>query len=116
MLDRYLNLENACSQIQTQDTEIQYEEKFNCGKHQQCTQGIFVEPMKWMSTRNPAFMNIEKNLEKIHCEKCNTKVGSFGWLNSIPCPCGVVMGPPGFLIQLSRVDRCAMVKVIEASI
>ena len=104
MLEEYFDITTADQLIN--DVEL----------FEQCKQGIFVEPMKWMGGRNPAFINGDSSSEKLHCEKCKTKIGGFAWSNTIACPCGIEIGPPGFYIQMSRVDRCTMIKEIEASI
>ena len=115
MLKESIDVESRYEKNADADSSIeQTRSDYDC--HQNCRHGIFVEPMKWMGSRNPAFINGGTSSEKIHCEKCNSKVGIFGWLNSISCPCGVLMGPPGFFIQMSRVDKCTMVKEVEASI
>ena len=92
------------------------DENYSGEAHTKCRQVIFVEPMRWMATKTPAFITNGSSSEKIFCGKCNSKVGTFNWSNGVSCPCGVAIGPPGFLIQISRVDRCTMLKDIEASI
>ena len=116
MLSDHLDMEGIGETCPESRLSLHYERKKHPDNCHQCRQGIFVEPMKWMGSKNSAFVNGGTATEKILCERCNSKVGAFGWLNSVPCPCGVVMGPPGFFIQMSRVDRCTMVKEVEASI
>ena len=115
MLNAYLEKKSSCTETQGTDSTIKHK-KSDYDYHQHCRHGIFVEPMKWMGNKNSSVIKAATSSEKIYCGKCNSKVGSFGWLSSIPCPCGTTMGPPGFYIQMSRVDRCTMVKEIEASI
>ena len=117
MLDEYVQSNHNSDQDIHQDTSTQFERQNNIKQRtDECSQSIFVEPMKWMGSKNLAFTNSGSLSEKIFCGKCNSKVGTFGWLNGVSCPCGVVMGPPGFLIQMSRIDRCTMLKDVEASI
>lgn len=43
---------------------------------------------------------------KLHCPKCETKVGSFNWVSGSICPCGTVVAPAFYLVpskvELSR--------------
>ena len=75
----------------------------------ECKNGIFVEPLKWM---DKALVSMG---DKLKCDKCGAKLGSFSWTNSISCSCGTKFSP-GFLINLNRVDRCTMLKEIEANV
>lgn len=103
-----------------QDDAIQFHEE-NAGQRNnidECKQGIFVEPMKWMGCRILATVaaNDASSWDKLNCGKCNAKVGTFAWQRAISCACGLAIAPPGFLINASRVDRCTMLKDVEASI
>ena len=112
MLDRYLNDREGPGA----DHDTNLSSWNDSCSNKPCDKGIFVEPMKWMGSRNESFIKGGISSEKIYCEKCNSKVGTFAWVNSVSCPCGTFMGPPGFLMQMSRVDRCSMIKDVEASI
>lgn len=112
MLDRYLNDRDGPGP----DHDTNLSSWNDSCSNKPCDKGIFVEPMKWMGSRNESFIKGGISSEKIYCEKCNSKVGAFAWVNSVSCPCGTFMGPPGFLLQMSRVDRCSMIKEVEASI
>ena len=115
MLEEYLELKDIG---QHNDSELSLKQSSNkdIDYSEQCKQGIFVEPMKWMGSRNAAFVNGDAISEKLYCEKCSSKIGGFAWSKSIACSCGIEMGPPGFYIQISRVDRCTMIKEVEVSI
>lgn len=72
----------------------------------QCKKAVFSEPLRWMGK---AFSDITG---KLHCGKCGQKVGSFDWCDAVHCPCGASM-TPGFVLIMSKVDRCIMVKDVE---
>lgn len=75
----------------------------------ECKNGIFVEPMRWMTR---AFATVA---DRIHCARCNAKLGSFSWNGAVKCGCGGQM-TPGFVMSLSRLDKCPMLKEVEANI
>ena len=52
---------------------------------------------------------------RIHCSKCDNKLGSFSWVGPVSCGCGGSI-TPGFWLNLSRVDKCIMRKDVEAVI
>ena len=114
MLDEYLIDQNINDECLQQDTQRK-ENNFNPTNVRECREGIFVEPMRWMGG-NILILSHDGSTQKINCGKCNSKVGKFGWLKSVSCGCGVMVAPPGFLIYISRVDRCTMLKNVEASI
>lgn len=65
-----------------------------------CSESIFVEPMAWMA-------NVTQERQgKLHCPKCETKVGSFDWVEGCLCPCGALVAPAFYLVpskvELSR--------------
>ncbi|GAB6023428.1 phosphatase [Chamberlinius hualienensis] len=66
----------------------------------QCSQGLFVEPLEWMTDTKCSFQG------KLLCPKCSSKVGNFNWIGSM-CPCGVKV-VPGFHIVPNRVDECKL--------
>ena len=116
MLEDYFDTKTIDQHNLESDLSLRQDTKSDINCSEQCKQGIFVEPMKWMGSRNPDFVNGDTCCEKIYCEKCNSKIGGFSWLKGIPCSCGTNMGPPGFYIQMSRIDRCTMITEVKASI
>ena len=116
MLEEYLELKDIDRHHNDLELSLKKSSNKDIDYPEQCKQGIFVEPMKWMGSRNTAFVNGDSISEKLYCEKCNSKIGGFAWSKSIVCSCGIEMGPPGFYIQISRVDRCTMIKEVEVSI
>ena len=80
----------------------------------ECRNGIFVEPVRWM---NGLFVANGKSglAEKLRCPKCKSKIGSFSWVGRVQCGCGGGLAP-GFIINLSKVDKCTMFKEIEADL
>ena len=79
----------------------------------ECRQGIFIEPQAWMG---PKLMTSTKEVERLNCMKCNSRVGTFSWEIPVSCSCGIIFEPPSFHINASRVDKCTMHKDVEASI
>ncbi|KAL1513306.1 hypothetical protein ABEB36_002728 [Hypothenemus hampei] len=70
-----------------------------------CTKTYFIEPISWM--------NANQNIQgKLHCPKCNHKVGSFSWIMGCQCPCGVQVAPAFYLVP-SKVDYTNVVKNVE---
>lgn len=76
----------------------------------ECRQGIFLEPLMWMGRLFSTSLS-----EKLHCNKCHYKLGSYSWVGKVQCACGGGT-TPGFLINLNRVDRCTMLKVVEVDL
>lgn len=74
-----------------------------------CKEGLFLEPLPWMTKVFSSFS------DRLHCSKCNSKLGSFSWLSSVSCPCGGSMSP-GIYINVNRVDRCSMLKEVEVNL
>ena len=116
MLEEYFDIKTIDSRRIESNSTSRQNKNSDVDLFDQCKQGIFVEPMKWMGNKNPEFINGDTTSEKLYCEKCNSKISGFAWLKSIPCSGGINMGPPGFYIQMSRIDRCTMIKEVEASI
>lgn len=74
-----------------------------------CTKTYFLEPLSWMS-------NITQITQgKLHCPKCNVKIGSFSWVMGCQCPCGCQVAPAFYLIP-SKVDWTNVVKNVEVTI
>ncbi|TRY78194.1 hypothetical protein TCAL_06766 [Tigriopus californicus] len=76
----------------------------------ECQQGVFFEPLMWMGKIFSTTLS-----EKLHCNKCLYKLGSYSWVGTVQCACGGGT-TPGFLLNLNRVDRCTMLKVVEADL
>ncbi|XP_066143713.1 dual specificity protein phosphatase MPK-4-like [Euwallacea fornicatus] len=74
-------------------------------KGSKCTKTFFLEPIVWM--------NVAQNTEgKLHCPKCENKVGSFSWVMGCQCPCGTKVAPAFYLVP-SKVDYTNVVKNVE---
>lgn len=74
-----------------------------------CRKTFFVEPMAWMS-------NITNLTEgKLHCPKCNARLGSFSWIMGTQCPCGCNVAPSFYLVP-SKVDWTNVVKNVEVTV
>ena len=68
-----------------------FKESINC-----CKNGIFLENMDWMTSDS-------LQSDKLSCDKCGSKIGSFSWTKKVSCPCGTSM-IPGFFINMKRID------------
>jgi len=75
----------------------------------ECKHGVFVEPVRWMEA---AFRGVSGRL---CCSRCGGKLGAFSWSCEVMCACGAVASP-GFVVHLSRVDVCTMLKEVEADV
>ncbi|CAG9768546.1 unnamed protein product [Ceutorhynchus assimilis] len=74
-------------------------------KQIKCVNTFFVEPITWM--------NVAQTTQgKLHCPKCNHKVGSFSWVMGCQCPCGIQVAPAFYLVP-SKVDFTNVVKNVE---
>ncbi|KAF2896041.1 hypothetical protein ILUMI_10134 [Ignelater luminosus] len=74
-----------------------------------CTKTYFIEPLSWMN-------NITQSPQgKLHCPKCNVKLGAFSWIMGCQCPCGCQVAP-AFYLTPSKVDWTNVVKNIEVTI
>lgn len=74
-----------------------------------CTKTHFMEPLSWMA-------GVTQNTQgKLHCPKCNNKVGSFSWIMGCQCPCGSQVAPAFYLCP-SKVDWTNVVKNVECTI
>lgn len=75
----------------------------------QCGKTYFLEPLSWMN-------NIAQSTQgKLHCPKCNNKIGSFSWIMGCMCPCGSQVAPAFYLVP-SKVDWTNVVKNVEVTI
>lgn len=77
----------------------------------ECRQGVFMEPIA--STMSKVCQTASES--RLHCLKCDNKLGTFSWEGPVSCGCGGSM-VPGFLLNLSRIDKCTMRKDVEAVI
>ncbi|KAJ2946760.1 hypothetical protein O0L34_g12824 [Tuta absoluta] len=74
-----------------------------------CRQMWFVEPMTWMKG-----VTNEAN-GKLHCPKCNTKIGSFSWVMGCKCPCGQKVAPAFYLVP-SKVEWSNIVQNVQITV
>ncbi|KAJ0180858.1 hypothetical protein K1T71_002943 [Dendrolimus kikuchii] len=74
-----------------------------------CRQMWFVEPMAWMRdvTHVPN--------GKLHCPKCNNKIGSFSWVMGCKCPCGQKVAPAFYLVP-SKVEWSNIVQNVQITV
>ncbi|XP_017493105.1 PREDICTED: dual specificity protein phosphatase 12 [Rhagoletis zephyria] len=74
-----------------------------------CRDIVFVEPISWMR-------NISHNTQgRLHCPKCEQKVGNFSWINGCQCPCGEEVSPAFYLIP-SRVELSKAVQNVQTTL
>ncbi|XP_045761551.1 dual specificity protein phosphatase MPK-4-like [Maniola jurtina] len=69
----------------------------------------FVEPMSWMKDvpRCPQ--------GKLHCPKCQNKIGSFSWVMGCKCPCGQKVAPAFYLVP-SKVEWSNIVQNVQVTV
>lgn len=68
-----------------------------------CLKLFFMEPMRWMAGV------LDEKQGKLHCPKCNTKIGGFSWDAGIDCPCGANVSPAFYVIP-SKVEHSRIIK------
>lgn len=70
-----------------------------------CRQAFFVIPPQWLKKTliQQSGVGYHQLGGKVHCFKCNAKVGAYHWKQSIKCPCSASF-LPAFYFQSSRVD------------
>ncbi|XP_014204662.1 dual specificity protein phosphatase MPK-4 [Copidosoma floridanum] len=74
-----------------------------------CNKTHFVEPLAWM----PDILN--KCEGKLHCPKCNSKLGSFSWVSGCQCPCGSKVAPAFYFVP-SKVDWSNAVQNVQSTV
>ncbi|XP_046670154.1 dual specificity protein phosphatase MPK-4-like [Homalodisca vitripennis] len=74
-----------------------------------CMATYFVEPMIWMK---PA---LQSEQGKLHCPKCNSKLGSFSWIMGCQCPCGSKISPAFYLVP-SKVEWSNIVQNVQVTV
>ncbi|CAK1599282.1 unnamed protein product [Parnassius mnemosyne] len=77
---------------------------------EQCCRLVwFVEPMSWMKgvTNEPH--------GKLHCPKCQNKIGSFSWIMGCKCPCGQKVAPAFYLVP-SKVEWSNIVQNVQITV
>ncbi|XP_053601995.1 dual specificity protein phosphatase MPK-4-like isoform X2 [Plodia interpunctella] len=74
-----------------------------------CTLMWFVEPMAWMR-------GVQHELHgKLHCPKCQNKIGSFNWVMGCKCPCGQKVAPAFYLVP-SKVEWSNIVQNVQVTV
>ncbi|KAI8429394.1 hypothetical protein MSG28_000037 [Choristoneura fumiferana] len=69
----------------------------------------FVEPMAWMRR-----VALDPH-GKLHCPKCNHKIGSFSWVCGCKCPCGQKVAPAFYLVP-SKVEWSNIVQNVQVTV
>lgn len=88
---------------------IHYERKSKSESVTICQQTFFIEPLSWMRDITHVTQG------KLHCPKCNVKLGSFSWIMGSQCPCGCQVAPAFYLVP-SKVDFTNVVQNIEMTV
>ncbi|KAM3956614.1 dual specificity protein phosphatase MPK-4 [Aphomia sociella] len=69
----------------------------------------FVEPMSWMK-------EVQHDTQgKLHCPKCQNKIGSFNWVMGCKCPCGQKVAPAFYLVP-SKVEWSNIVQNVQITV
>lgn len=79
-------------------------------QHQpRCREILFIEPLAWM-------VDVCKQTQgKLNCPQCQSKLGSFSWINGCVCPCGKNVSPAFYLVP-SKVELSHSVKNVEITV
>lgn len=90
--------ENSLSSDRSSDVEIDY-----------CKDVYFIEPLAWMDGI------LRQTNGKLHCPKCQSKLGSFSWTMGINCPCGRQVSPAFYLVP-SKVELSRSVQNVQITV
>lgn len=71
-----------------------------------CGRSLFVDPLVWMKGK------IHEVQGKLHCPKCDTKIGSYVWYGE-KCPCGAWVAP-AFHVDNGKVDKIPSQPVVPS--
>lgn len=84
-------------------------ERSSEGDSERCREIIFVEPIAWMT-------DVCKQTQgKLNCPKCQSKLGSFTWINGCNCPCGKQVSPAFYLVP-SKVEMSRSVQNVQVTV
>ncbi|XP_013099070.1 dual specificity protein phosphatase MPK-4 [Stomoxys calcitrans] len=74
-----------------------------------CQNILFVEPIAWMQ-------HIANNTQgRLHCPKCDQKLGNYSWINGCQCPCGEEISPAFYMIP-SKVELSKAVQNVQTTL
>ncbi|XP_075158808.1 dual specificity protein phosphatase MPK-4 [Haematobia irritans] len=74
-----------------------------------CQSILFVEPIAWMK-------HIGNNTQgRLHCPKCDQKLGNYSWINGCQCPCGEEVSPAFYMIP-SKVELSKAVQNVQTTL
>ncbi|XP_037038369.1 dual specificity protein phosphatase MPK-4 [Bradysia coprophila] len=90
--------ENSLSSDRSSDVEMDY-----------CKDVYFIEPLAWMDGI------LRQTNGKLHCPKCQSKLGSFSWTMGINCPCGTQVSPAFYLVP-SKVELSRSVQNVQITV
>lgn len=74
-----------------------------------CKDIFFLEPLAWMDGI------LKQTQGKLHCPKCQTKLGSFSWTMGCHCPCGTQVSPAFYLVP-SKVELSRSVQNVQVTV
>ena len=76
---------------------------------EKCKEILFIEPLAWMT-------DVCKQTQgKLNCPKCQSKLGSFTWINACNCPCGKQVSPAFYLVP-SKVELSHIVQNVQTTV
>lgn len=90
--------ENSLSSDRSSDVEIEV-----------CKDVFFLEPLAWMDGI------LRQTNGKLHCPKCQSKLGSFSWTMGCHCPCGTQVSPAFYLVP-SKVELSRSVQNVQITV
>lgn len=90
--------ENSLSSDRSSDVEVDF-----------CKDVFFIEPLAWMDGI------LRQTNGKLHCPKCQSKLGSFSWTMGCHCPCGVQVSPAFYLVP-SKVELSRSVQNVQITV
>lgn len=90
--------ENSLSSDRSSDVDIDV-----------CKDVYFLEPLAWMDGI------LRQTNGKLHCPKCQSKLGSFSWTMGCHCPCGTQVSPAFYLVP-SKVELSRSVQNVQITV
>lgn len=90
--------ENSLSSDRSSDVDVEV-----------CKDVYFLEPLAWMEGI------LRQTNGKLHCPKCQSKLGSFSWTHGCHCPCGNQVSPAFYLVP-SKVELCRSVQNVQITV
>lgn len=102
-------VDDICDQIKINSLSVSDKSSDTEQAVEPCKDIIFLEPLAWMDGI------LRETQGKLHCPKCQTKLGSFSWIMGCHCPCGTQFSPAFYLVP-AKVELSRSVQNVEITL